>query len=438
MTIINDDQPARNINSLSESDILEARKYIQEAVYDWCKNKPDDVFAVRDLFGGENTDWGGTPLQEIYGHWSSLYRGQHPELSDDELHKKAADQTAKDVGCLVKFVLQNDKRNFKSCNAGEAKGYKWMDGKSLWKYRKRMFGNGGRCECNSPKCCECDSPKCCKEEKCTKDETFCRKRAEAALKRAHEIRKFEIGMLWERARYVATFQTLLFAALGVSFSAGILAQKGSNGNPELTVYILRLIICVVGVYSSFFWCLINKGSKFWHENWERHIDFLEDEFEGKLHKTVLHKSGRRSYSVSRVNISISQMFFVAWFALLAIIAFDSLQVLKYWLDPLDVPDGIYVFALMTVIVVSLFVLRQMLKTKFKNSGKDGRIYQINRGLPQDTASSPLLKWTIYGGIVRCWNRFVRFCGRVVRPCVRWCRCKSIKTLRFICRGRSAS
>lgn len=290
----------------------------------------------------------------------------------------------------------------------------------------------------SEDCCECDSPENRKEEKRTTDKTLCRKKAEAALKRAHDIRKFEITMLWERARYVATFQTLLFAALGVAFSAEILAPDASSENQKSTVYILRPIICVVGVYSSFFWCLINKGSKFWHENWERHIDFLEDEFEGKLHKTVLYESGRQPYSVSRVNISISQMFFVAWFALLAIIAFDSLQVIKYCCDSLHVSDSFCVFALMAIIVVSLFVLRQMLKTKFKNRGEDGKIHQINRVLPQDTASSPLLKWTIYGGIVQCWNRFARFLNRIVRPCIRRVRRGSIKTLRFICRRRSAS
>ena len=128
MSITNDDQPARNINSLPEFGPAEARAFIQGAVYCWCKNKPGEVFAVRDLFGRENTDWGGTPLQEIYGHWSSLYRGQHPELSDDELHEKAADQAAIDVGWLMKSVLQNDRREFESSDVGKAKGYKWVGG----------------------------------------------------------------------------------------------------------------------------------------------------------------------------------------------------------------------------------------------------------------------------------------------------------------------
>ena len=128
MSITNDDQPANAISSLPESDLPKARAFIQGAVYCWCKNKPGEVFAVRDLFGRENTDWGGTPLQTIYDHWSSSYREQNPELSDDELHEKAADQAAKDVGWLVKSVLQNDRREFESSDAGMAKGYKWVGG----------------------------------------------------------------------------------------------------------------------------------------------------------------------------------------------------------------------------------------------------------------------------------------------------------------------
>jgi len=89
---------------------------------------PNQMFAVRDLFGDENADWGGTPLQAIYDYWRSSYREQHPELSDDALHKKAAEQAAKDVGWLVKSVLQNDRREFESCDAGKAKGYKWVGG----------------------------------------------------------------------------------------------------------------------------------------------------------------------------------------------------------------------------------------------------------------------------------------------------------------------
>jgi len=178
-------------------------------------------------------------------------------------------------------------------------------------YRARMFGDSGRCECNN-------------HGKCARGNACYYKKAKAALDRAHDIRKFEIELLWKRAAYVATFQTLLFAALGLSFRA--------ENNVGL-VFSFQIATCVAGVISSFFWRLINKGSKFWHENWTYHIDFLENEFEGKLHKTVLYsgddyKSKANSlnaktqpYSVSRVNIAISNLFCVAWSGLLFVLLF---------------------------------------------------------------------------------------------------------------------
>lgn len=133
MTIIYDDRPVRTIKSLSESDLPKARAYIRDAVYDWCKNKPNEVFAVRDLFGGVNTDWvgapwAGTPLQAIYSYWSSWFMGSYPSLTTYERHQKVLSQAARDVGCLMKQVLQDDERKFESCNAGGTKGYKWVGG----------------------------------------------------------------------------------------------------------------------------------------------------------------------------------------------------------------------------------------------------------------------------------------------------------------------
>ena len=43
---------------------------------------------------------------------------------------------------------------------------------------------------------------------------------------------------------------------------------------------LGLLTAIANVLSA-------RGSRFWQENWEKHIDMLEDEFEGRLYKTVL-------------------------------------------------------------------------------------------------------------------------------------------------------
>ena len=282
-------------------------------------------------------------------------------------------------------------------------------------YRARMFGDARRCACNN-------------HGECAKGDACFYKKAKAALNRAHEIRKFEIDLLWKRAIYVGAFQTLLFAALGASFS---FEKEG-----ETSIDILRLTICVVGIFSAFFWYLINKGSKFWHENWEKHIDFLEDEFEGKLHKTVLHKNGIRNYSVSRVNIYISLLFFWTWVALVMIFPFNFLQswlvsALNSVFDLFDDPSDYFAFVnwvaespywakicLLTIIAIFLCFCRRKLKTKFRSTGNSGEICRIEQELPENIGESSLNRETFCDKISRLWKKIVRdtfrFAGKVVQ------------------------
>ena len=81
-----------------------AKSYIQGAVHGFCNNC-EGAFSVRKLFGGDNGNWNGTPLQEIYEwHFSKL--GDHPVASE---------KAAIDVGRLLKTILNEDKqRTFKS------------------------------------------------------------------------------------------------------------------------------------------------------------------------------------------------------------------------------------------------------------------------------------------------------------------------------------
>jgi hypothetical protein len=60
------------------------------------------------------------------------------------------------------------------------------------------------------------------------------------------------------------------------------------------------------------WWLVNVGSKKWQENWEKHIDLLEDLVTGPIYKTVLNEKG---YSVSKINLIVSQFVSVIWFGL---------------------------------------------------------------------------------------------------------------------------
>ncbi|MGC1780878.1 MAG: hypothetical protein WBB34_23320 [Xanthobacteraceae bacterium] len=78
------------------------------------------------------------------------------------------------------------------------------------------------------------------------------------------------------------------------------------GNP------LTVALAGLGVLSAIACSFAARGSKFWQENWERHVDMLEGTIEGHLYKTVwLHKEGV-SFSVSGVNVALSDCFVGFW------------------------------------------------------------------------------------------------------------------------------
>ena len=127
---------------------------------------------------------------------------------------------------------------------------------------------------------------------------------EAALERAHDIRKFEIGLYWRRTAY---FWTLLAAV----FAAFFLIQDAEKIGEEQKK-ILSSLMASIGVVLSFGWFLANKGSKFWQENWESVVEQIEDKVTGPLYKTEVSRcqSGKKlrdcvtgpgRFSVSRIN-----------------------------------------------------------------------------------------------------------------------------------------
>lgn len=116
-----------------------------------------------------------------------------------------------------------------------------------------------------------------------------------ALERAWKNRDFEIELYWKRATYFWGFIAAAFAGYFI-----IVSTDNDFVQAEYIVICLGFIFSVA-------WYFANIGSKKWQENWEKHIDLLENEITGPLYKTVIDKP---AYSVSRVNIRISQ--FVIW------------------------------------------------------------------------------------------------------------------------------
>lgn len=135
-----------------------------------------------------------------------------------------------------------------------------------------------------------------------------------ALDRALDIRKFEIELYWKRATYFWAFLALTLA--------GYFTLRAANINDKAKGEALLILSCL-GVIFSVTWYFVNRASKFWQENWENHVNLLEDKIIGPLYKTVLHDegisfwklSGPYPFSVSRLN-QILSLFVLGLFLLL--------------------------------------------------------------------------------------------------------------------------
>ena len=106
----------RDVRGISETDTALIKAYMQGAVYSWVKNRNGKAFAVRDLVGGENFEWRGTPLYVLYQ--KHIAAGK-----DSDSAVKAA---ARDLGWLVKTVLAEDKRTFVAGKGGLVSTYRWI------------------------------------------------------------------------------------------------------------------------------------------------------------------------------------------------------------------------------------------------------------------------------------------------------------------------
>ena len=140
-------------------------------------------------------------------------------------------------------------------------------------------------------------------------------RAKAALEQALDTRKFEIELYWKRSTYFWIFIAAAFGGFGAIYER---AKEGSDHGPML------LLISGIGLIFSFSWILVNKASKFWQLNWERHVDMLDDLVYGPLYKTVLDHDNSRftaldfnspfHFSVSRLNQMVSYFITSIWSA----------------------------------------------------------------------------------------------------------------------------
>jgi hypothetical protein len=106
----------RDVKGIDDAQKELIRVFMQGAIYCWVKNRRGEPFAVRDLVGGENTDWNGTPLQVLFEKHINMGK-------DSDASFKAA---AKDIGWIVKSLLADDNRTFLAGKAGLVNSYDWV------------------------------------------------------------------------------------------------------------------------------------------------------------------------------------------------------------------------------------------------------------------------------------------------------------------------
>ena len=158
----------------------------------------------------------------------------------------------------------------------------------------------------------------------TKDENS--ELLKAAFAQVSDIRKFEIELYWKRATY--------FWALITGAFAGYFSILASEHMPNK--FFLALIVSCVGFVFTFAWFLSSRGSKYWQENWENHLDLLEDNVTGPLYKTLLERpchinmaekfvTGPLSVSVSKINQWVSAFVVFSWVSLVVFSAYKSLN-----------------------------------------------------------------------------------------------------------------
>ena len=122
-----------------------------------------------------------------------------------------------------------------------------------------------------------------------KTKTF--EKVKLALKYAHEIRQFEIRLYWHRSFFFWGFIIAFLTAFTLVFD---------YKSDDQIKTIAAILLSSMGLFTTFAWRYIEIGSKTWQANWEKHIDFLENEITGQLHKVNIGKP-LKFFSVSSIH-----------------------------------------------------------------------------------------------------------------------------------------
>jgi hypothetical protein len=175
------------------------------------------------------------------------------------------------------------------------------------------------------------------ESNLTKDH---KDRIKEALKQALEIRKFEIEMYWKRAQYFWAFLITIYGSYFIVYAKTSPVEDYQRD-------LILLILSTMGMFFSVGWHVVNRGSKFWQNNWEHHVDALEDYVYGPLYKTIIARTDYGihivgdcyftpvhpyPFSVSKINCLLSSVFFIGSMGLMFVEAFKWNAYFSLWVS----------------------------------------------------------------------------------------------------------
>ena len=138
-----------------------------------------------------------------------------------------------------------------------------------------------------------------------------------ALEIALDTRKFEIELYWKRTAYFVLFISAVF----IGYYKIIQTDKWI-----IDIYQkewLLLLLAALGFLLSLLWYMANRGSKFWQENWEAHIEQLSM-YSGipifgiikRREHSIRNLMQEYPFSVSKVNQMVSLIITFTWLLML--------------------------------------------------------------------------------------------------------------------------
>ena len=120
--MISNDNTYRNVWGPDAIELRQMRDYLLGAVQVWCRDRHGEWFAARDLLGGANRYWQGTPLMALYDYYLSQSNG------DDDY---AFHQAARAAGNLLKRVLVEDEKRTYETRKRFTREYRWIGAENI-------------------------------------------------------------------------------------------------------------------------------------------------------------------------------------------------------------------------------------------------------------------------------------------------------------------